>query len=504
MKSIILMVLSVFIFFSSISINSFADIDPMDDAQQYRSGGQDLDIVAFKKQLEAMEETIKKQQEMINDLKDKIESSEKYAEISTPKAKKRIAEKAELKALNDNHEHNRVFDYETAGYKSPGQQVSDYVISEEKLRNAISDYLGTEEGKELVTKASPAHIKAGYKVGKGFYLNTLDDKFKLNTLGRLQTRYNFRNKDDDEDTSSFRINRMRLKLSGHAFTQNLRYSAQWELNSFTGRGQLKDIFVDYRLLPGLRLRGGQWKVPYNRHNMASDYKKQFIDESITNDAFSLDRDIGAMLHGELFKEQFEYNVGIFTGRGINATENSNNKNMVIGRIAYRPFGKFKDYRESDVEYTESFKAAFGAAFAINNGTEIFFSDELQTFSKDAQFMQFGVDSIMKYRGFSLQGEYHLRSLDRRGFNRDTAKGFFVQGGYFPVPKRLELVARYAQFDPDVNVSENLKKEFALGTNWYFSKNHHHKLQANVTRVVTDNPANDKEDTLISIMHQLEW
>jgi phosphate-selective porin len=157
-----------------------------------------------------------------------------------------------------------------------------------------------------------------------------------------------------------------------------------------------------------------------------------------------------------------------------------------------------------VEYTKSFKAAFGAAFAINNGTEIFFSDELQTFSKDAQFMQFGLDSIMKYRGFSLQGEYHLRRLDRRGFNRDTANGFFVQGGYFPVPKRLEIVARYAQFDPDVNVSENFKKEFALGTNWYFSKNHHHKLQANVTRVVTDNPANDKEDTLISIMHQLEW
>ncbi len=91
MKNIILIVSSVFVFiiFSSISINSFADIDPMNDAQQYRSGGQDLDIVAFKKKLEAMEETIKKQQEMINVLKDKIETKEKVVVNPTPSYRKK-------------------------------------------------------------------------------------------------------------------------------------------------------------------------------------------------------------------------------------------------------------------------------------------------------------------------------------------------------------------------------------------------------------------------------
>jgi hypothetical protein len=45
MKNIVLEVLSVFvfIFFSSISLNSFADISSMDDTQ----GGQDLNIAAF-------------------------------------------------------------------------------------------------------------------------------------------------------------------------------------------------------------------------------------------------------------------------------------------------------------------------------------------------------------------------------------------------------------------------------------------------------------------------
>ncbi len=89
MNNVILAVMFVFICLSSISINSFADIKPVDDAQgeparQYRSGGQDLNIVALKKQLDAMEETIKKQQEMINGLKAKIETKEKVAEISNP------------------------------------------------------------------------------------------------------------------------------------------------------------------------------------------------------------------------------------------------------------------------------------------------------------------------------------------------------------------------------------------------------------------------------------
>lgn len=250
---------------------------PVPCMTQNASGQDDLKL-----QLQQIEEVIRKQQEMLEALKEKIETKEEIAAKSVPKTRDKIVEKAELEAVKASQGHGEVSNYNTLRYG----------VSEEELHNAIRDYLGTEEGKELVTKASPDRIKAGYKVGKGFSLESLDEKFKLNILGRLQHRYNFRNNEDDEDTSSYRINRMRLKLSGHAFTQNLLYSLQWELNTFTGRGQLKDIFVDYQFLPGLRLRGGQWKVPYNRQNVASDYKKQFIDESITNDAFTLDRDIG--------------------------------------------------------------------------------------------------------------------------------------------------------------------------------------------------------------------
>ncbi|HHT9131300.1 MAG TPA: porin [Candidatus Tripitaka californicus] len=383
----------------------------------------------------------------------------------------------------------------------------EYVVSKEELRGVteaqVKDYLGTDEFVHEAAKVYPSKANIEYKVGKGFTFETLDKKFLLEILGRLQTRYDFRDKEDARDTSSFRINRLRWRFRGHAFSPNLHYLTEFDLSSLSGGGQLKDAYVDYHFFPELHLRGGQWKVPYNRQNLASDYAKQFIDESITNDAFSLGRDIGLMVYGAPFDEHLEYYAGIFTGRGINATENTNNQNMLIARVGYRPFGRFNDYWESDAEYTKQFKAAFGTSFATNNGTQIFFNNSLQTFPKDAQFRQYGIDSIMKYRGFSLQGEFHLRSLDRRGFSQSTANGFFVQGGYFPIPKRLELAARYAQVDPNVNVSNDLQREFAFGTNWYFSK-HHHKIQANISRFVTDRPTGDKEDTVLSIMHQLEW
>lgn len=382
----------------------------------------------------------------------------------------------------------------------------EYVVSKEELRGAteaqVKDYLGTEEFIHEYVKVYPSKVKTEYKLGEGFTFETLDDKYLLEILGRLQTRYDFKSKEDDRDTSSFRINRLRWILHGHAYSPDLHYFTELELNNL-GTPQLKDAYLAYHFFPELHLQAGQWKVPYNRQNMASDFRKQLIDVSIVNNAFSLDRDIGFMLNGGPFKEHLEYYAGIFTGRGINATENTNNQNMIIARVGYRPFGRFNDYWESDVEYTKQFKAAFGTSFATNNGTQIFFNNRLQTFPKDAQFRQYGIDSIMKYRGFSLQGEFHLRSLDRRGFSQSTANGFFVQSGYFPIPKRLELAARYAQVDPNVNVSNDLQREFAFGTNWHFSK-HHHKLQANISRFVTDRPTDDKEDTVLSIMHQIEW
>ena len=471
------------------------------------------DTATLRKELDALKERLDAQDDEIKYLKLKVAKEELTRVTQTGQEEKEPVKgitrgevEAEVKDYLGSEEF--VHEYEKA---YPGK-VEEEVVKKtvrEVVEAQVKDYLGTEEFVHEYEKVYPSKVKAEYKIGEGFNFETLDKRFLLEIIGRLQTRYDYRFKEDGSDTSSFTINRLRLLFHGHAFTPNLHYTTEVELRQSglnqSGIPQLKEAYLTYHFFPELHLQGGQWKVPYNRQFMASDFRKQLIDTSIVTKAFNLDRDIGFMLNGAPFNERLEYYAAIFSGRGINSTESSSNKNLIVARLGYRPFGRFNDYWETDVEYNKHFKAALGIAFATNSGTQIFVDDKLQTFPEDAQFKQYGIDSIMKFRGFSLQGEFHLRTLDRPVLGESTAKGFFVQAGYFPIPKRLEFAGRYAQVDPNVSVSHDLQREFTFGPNWYFSEHHHNKLQANVSHFITEIPnGNDKRDTVLSLMHQIEW
>lgn len=135
----------------------------------------------------------------------------------------------------------------------------EYVVSKEELRGVteaqVKDYLGTEEFIHEYAKVYPSKVKTEYKLGEGFTFETLDDKFLLEILGRLQTRYDFKSKEDDRDTSSFSINRLRWILHGHAFGDDLHYFTELELNNL-GTPQLRDAYLAYHFFPELHLQGG--------------------------------------------------------------------------------------------------------------------------------------------------------------------------------------------------------------------------------------------------------
>jgi phosphate-selective porin len=84
----------------------------------------------------------------------------------------------------------------------------------------------TEEDYKEVTK-----VKAfDYKLGKGFTFTSQDEKFQLSLGGRLQARYSFFDKDNAnssvQDVSEWRIRRMKMWMSGHAYSKDLTYKMQ--------------------------------------------------------------------------------------------------------------------------------------------------------------------------------------------------------------------------------------------------------------------------------------
>ncbi len=464
MKNAILVALSVFvlIFFSSVSINSFAEIDPRGDTQ----GAQDLDISGLKRQLEAMEETIKKQQGMINALKDKIETKEKVAEISNS-------------TYRDENEIERVID----------------------------NYLAKSDTREKMIEAGlTPKLDLGYK--GGFYVKTLDDKFYTKIRNRLQFRYKYTDRDvgatdsiPDEDESTFDYRRVRTYISGHAYDKNIKFQLQFD--STADDVDLKDAYIDLTYVPWANLWAGQGKV-FDREFLTSSSTLQLIDRSEVSAEFRFqgdERKRGVAIHSnKILEGKIDYLVGAYNPQ-TRSTDNDINTMLYMARASYYPFGPFESYKQSDLEYTESFKAYISGGFAFE---QIGTNERPESGKDEVDHTQFLGEFGFKYKGLSLISEYHNRKrsvldaleTDDGGLlglgtigevPAATAlhdQGFFVQAGYFLIPKRLEIAGRYEiiDFDNDHPEAELIgrvdNKTFYTAGLTYFFHGRRHKVQVN--------------------------
>jgi hypothetical protein len=93
-----------------------------------------------------------------------------------------------------------------------------------------------------------------------------------------------------------------------------------------------------------------------------------------------------------------------------------------------------------------------------------------------------LDTNIKYRGWSLHSEFYyrnntLREQVIRNIPRQlgNSTGWYVQSGYYLIPKRLEVAARYAYWDPDTKASADLIKQIDASLTYYFQSTHDHKF-----------------------------
>jgi phosphate-selective porin OprO and OprP len=168
------------------------------------------------------------------------------------------------------------------------------------------------------------------------FLASPDGDFRIELGGRVQLDYDA--VDDDaraltgaELADRFLVRRARLDLSGRAFRWiDFKIEAD-----FTEGVSLKDAYLDFRFLPELRLRGGQFKVPFSREELTSSRFIDFVERSIINELAPA-YDAGVMLHGELFGGVLGYNLGAFNGSGEDTADGNDGKD-VAGRLVLAPF-----------------------------------------------------------------------------------------------------------------------------------------------------------------------
>src|SRR5207245_4394935 len=178
------------------------------------------------------------------------------------------------------------------------------------------------------------------------------------------------------------------------------------------------------------------------------------------------------------KHPVNYAFGVVNGVGINwvrlspSKPGNANELMYVGRITADLMGK-PGYPEGDLAYSLTPQLAVGASYGYNAGLQTNttgpgsnnqISTAIASLGNGRLLDQgivdigtTGVDFVFKYRGFSLQGEGFVRNVNTRDHSNQigNATGFYVQGGYFLIPKTIEVVGRYSYMDPDTRLGHDL-------------------------------------------------
>ncbi len=399
------------------------------------------------------------------------------------------------------------------------QQVNDLKANQKALEAKVAD-----QG-EYIEKSKgnwSNKFEAGWK--KGLYFQTADGKYSTKFRIQIQPQYSYttfsQTKENKNDQSTFKIRRAKLSWEGNLFSKNLDYKLLLEVATSNWQDVLEDAYINYKFWDAFRIQFGQEKVQYNRQQVNATGRLQFPDTSLASDEFrfqSIDStstttctlpgggtvtgsgitcgggatasttttntargfkyDEGIIFWGQPFSGKLEYYLGIMNGTGANRLD-LNNRPLITGRAVYNILGNY-GYSESDVEYSEHPSLFIGASGG-NKKQEV----------TNASVTQFGGETGFKYKGASLQGEFYLRKTNPVAAANTTDKGYYVQAGYFVLPKHLELAGRASQ--TFIAGPNNNKGEYTAAVNYYFL-GHDLKIFANYSYLPTQTARGTAKD-----------
>ena len=261
---------------------------------------------------------------------------------------------------------------------------------------------------------------------------------------------------------------------------------------------------------------GQTKLPGNRERVISSGNLQFVDRSLVNSKYNIDRDMGIQLRHHftlgkkfLIREMF----AISQGEGRNITVGNIGGYDYTSRIEFLPFGEFKkkgDYLGSDVKREESSKLAIGITYDIhdravreNGNTKSFMYNDVGYFETDINTLF--IDLMYKIKGFSFMAEYADKQADNifatnsdgsfTGDNVGAGTGMNLQAGYL-FESNIEFALRYTTIDPAKELNKEIINQYTLGVSKYIV-GHKLKVQSDIS-YTTEEGKND------NIMYRMQF
>src|SRR5438067_11240046 len=268
----------------------------------------------------------------------------------------------------------------------------------------------------------------------------------------------------------FRLRRARINLTGD-FAEQFDFKVEGDfensdgLNSNRTAFEATDIFINWHQFSWAQVKMGQWKAPFGLDQITPDTTLYTIERTLPTGAITPERQIGVQHWGKPLEiiwpdraDLLTYYAGIFNGNGRNTTNNDNNNFMYVDRL------------ESTL-----FKDVFGKGSYLKLGADVLNSrDDKGTnisqsltllVNDDGSLSPFvlpgadertawSVDAWLRMGPFDLIGEFlqehvHPRSVNGPpGFDAFTTDGFYVTGGYYLIPKKLQAVVQWQHSNPE--------------------------------------------------------
>ena len=377
-----------------------------------------------------------------------------------------------------------------------------------------------------------------YNFGEGLRFNG-ESGNSIRLTGYAQPMIDLKNYTDVEENSlleRYRLRRLRLRIDGTSSNQRFGYRFQVDLSGTSEVGDntgdyLLDAYVSYAVTNRISVLFGQ-RATYtdNRELFMNSNSLQLVERSRLTSAFSSIREFGLFVTGRFRMNNGSYLRPYFAltnGDGRNAFDKDCGGLKVGGRLDYLPFGLFTNlgqFRQIDVMREQTPKFVIGAHFSHNSGMssrrgrasgEIIYLNASNEESLP-DYVKYGVDFILKYRGFSAIGEYikseatvpeditqrirnngsistsflvdgiqdvdsYVRGRMMLGEAYNIQMGYLFKSGFSVDTRYTHLIADEHSF---LNNSTfyNRPNYYTLGVGKLMSRNYGFKIQASVTYV----------------------
>lgn len=309
--------------------------------------------------------------------------------------------------------------------------------------------------------------------------------------------------------NGFLVRRMRTGFDGRLARY---FDYRINIDLIDTRNMVRDAFLSVHRIEELQVRIGQFKAPFSQEEINPFFGQEFIERSMVNN-LAPSRSPGVMAFGIINGGEFEYYVGAFNGKGLQAPNNTDAPEGAV-RLRFAPWRNQKNALLKGL--------AFGGAAIYGrheNGLSVSGFTESRSFTFytpdviNGSSLRVGSEFTWQIGNAMLRAEYNQTNQARDGLGEAgtnlpgvVGKGYLAQFSYLfggakfengtVAPRHdlftgeagrqgfgaWELKARYAKLHlANGTPKSNDVETIYFGANWYLNRFVRHQFDFGIER-----------------------